>query len=285
MPPGGYTPLFRTRQQEPVSAPPPPPVWPWVTAAIAAVFLLCLVLPASRQFLLDQLGWLPSEKHLVVLPFRVNGGDEIQHAFSEGLREALVTKLKQTETFESNLWVVPTADVGKQPVTNAREARRAFRATLVLNADLNVKSGRVRLEVTLDNAQSGRTLRRRHLQTMSLAQLQDPLEAVVVQVLKLHLSPRDLQLLHAGSSSVPDANTFYVTALGYQQRGRIPRMRPSACSRERSKRIPALLWRTPAWRKDISSSTPPVRIPISSNWLRKAATERCRKTWRWPPFM
>ena len=219
MSPGRYTPSFLPRQNEP-GPPSSHPSWRWIITGMAAGFLLAVVFPGSRHWILDQLGRLPSERHLVVLPFGVTGGDEVQRAFTEGLREAVVMKLKQAESFEPNLWVVPTADVGRQPVTNAREARRAFRATLVLSADLKVMSGRAGLGVTLENAQSGRTLKRRRLETVSLAQLRDPFETAVVQVLKLHISPKDLQLLNADRSSVTDANIFYVTALGYLSRGR-----------------------------------------------------------------
>jgi tetratricopeptide (TPR) repeat protein len=218
--PGRYTPALLPKQNEPGPRTPPHPLWRWIIAGIAAGFLLAFVFSDSRQWILDELGWLPSEKHLVVLPFHVTGSDELQRAFGEGLREAVVMKLRQAESFEPNLWVVPTSDVGRQPVTNAREARRAFRATLVLTADLNVTSGRAGIGVTLENAQSGRTLKRRRLEATGLAQLRDPFETAVVRLLKLRISPSDLQLLNADRSSVPNANMFYVTALGYLSRGR-----------------------------------------------------------------
>src|SRR5437016_1937816 len=100
MSPGRYTPAFLPRKNEPGPPSPSHPLWRWIMPGMAAIFLLAVVFPGSRQWILDQLGWLPSERHLAVLPFRVTGGDEVQRAVSEGLREAVVMKLKQAESFE-----------------------------------------------------------------------------------------------------------------------------------------------------------------------------------------
>src|SRR5690349_7220091 len=85
---------------------------------------------------------------------------------------------------------------------------------------MKVTSSGSGLGLTLENAESGRTLKRSRLEAMRLAELRDPFETAVVQALKLHTSHRDLQLLNAGRSPAPDANMFYVTALGYLARGR-----------------------------------------------------------------
>jgi tetratricopeptide (TPR) repeat protein len=208
---------------------PLPPIWAailryfWrrkvaisVALAAAAVSLAAMAsLRQTRQWAWDNVGFLPSEKHVVVLPLKVTGR-ESERAFSEGLREALVAKLRQAESVEPALWVVPTDDIAREKIADVQGARRAFRATLVLIAYLKVSASHPIVDLTLYNAESGRVLKRRHTETASLAEIHHAFEATAARMLRLS---KKLDELHM-RSPVPDANTFYITGLGYLQRGR-----------------------------------------------------------------
>jgi tetratricopeptide (TPR) repeat protein len=195
--------------------PPKPPVWAAILTAGAVMLAAMAAIHQTQQWALDYSGVLPSEKHVVVLPMKVTGG-ESERAFSEGLREALVAKLRQAESVESALWVVPTDDVSQEKITDVQGARRAFRATLALIAYLKVSASHPVVDLTLYNAQTGRVLKRQHSLAASLPEIQYSLEAAVARMLRLSEKLDELRT----RSPVPDANTFYITGLGYLQRGR-----------------------------------------------------------------
>ena len=163
---------------------------------------------------------IPTEKQLVVLPFRNVGGEAGNQAFCDGLTETLTTKLTQLEQFQGALVVVPSAEVRKESVASPGEARRAFGVTLALTGSVQRIGERVRLTVNLVDATSLRQLRAEtiDLEMGNVSALQDGVVGRVADILELELRAEARRALSAGGTRVAVSYDLYVQGVGYLAR-------------------------------------------------------------------
>jgi serine/threonine protein kinase/tetratricopeptide (TPR) repeat protein/TolB-like protein len=163
---------------------------------------------------------LPTEKHLVVLPFANIGGDPANQPFCDGLMEILTSKLSQLEQFQGALRVVPASEVRREVVTSAREARRVYGVTLVITGSVQRTGNAVRWTANLVDANSLRQIRTITSDTGSgdVSVLQDGVIRQVTDLLELELHPEARRTLTAGDTTVPGAYDFYLQGRGYLQR-------------------------------------------------------------------
>ncbi len=152
----GATPV-RTRRPPSSPGPPARPLTParWrpahraIVIVAAGLALAVAGVPAARHRLRDWLWPAPIVKQLAVLPFHEVGGDRADEAFSAGLGEMVVNKLRQLEAFRGSLRVVSSSDILKEKVESAKEARAAFGATLALTGSIHWDKDRVTVAANL----------------------------------------------------------------------------------------------------------------------------------------
>ena len=159
-------------------------------------------------------------RRIVVLPFANVGGDANGAAFADGMVELLTTKLSQLERFDENLLVVPASEVRRDAVASARDAQRAFGATLAVSGSIQRSAGRVRLTLNLVNAATLEQVGGRVLDgdASDVLGLQDAGMEALAGLLDLELAPAARQVLAAGAPAAPRAYDYYVQGRGYLQR-------------------------------------------------------------------
>jgi tetratricopeptide (TPR) repeat protein len=173
-------------------------------------------------------GWLgqlrgrpePPVRQLAVLPFRSVGGGADGDAFAAGLAEVLNNKLRQLEQFQRTLRVVSGNEVARGGISTAREARRAFGATLALTGTvrwvddlLTVTSELVDTETQLVLSASDVEVERKQAAGLTAVLLRRASE-----MLALELRPETKQAFEEGKAPAPGAYEFYLQGRGYLQR-------------------------------------------------------------------
>src|ERR1019366_8240012 len=133
----------------------------WAAVALAVVLgiLLSFAVPQVRAWLSHvALGdAMPQNKHLAVLPFKVNGTDPSRRAFSDGLAATLSARFASLSGRHS-LEIVAPGEIREQQVTTAQEARRAFGANLVVEGDMSWSGDAVRITYSITNPITQRQL-------------------------------------------------------------------------------------------------------------------------------
>ncbi len=192
-----------------------------VTFAVAALLILALVLLPWRKWTAGS-NLLPAQKRIAVLKFGDIGGDALTAAFRDGLMEVLTSKLTGLEQFRNSLSVIPAADVRKEKIESAGEARRDFGANLVITGSVARSGSVIRLIVNVIDADRLRQLRSREM-TISESDplaMQDGVTQQVADLLDLELHPEEQRRSAEGSTPVPGAYDFYLQGQGYLLAGR-----------------------------------------------------------------
>jgi tetratricopeptide (TPR) repeat protein len=177
--------------------------------------------PALRAWL-GRLRGTPERpvRQLAVLPFRSVGGGADGDAFAAGIGEVLNNKLRQLEQFQHTLRVVSGNEVARGGISTAREARRAFGATLALTGTvrwvddrLTVTSELVDTETQLVLSASDVEMERKQAGALASVLLRHASE-----MLALELRPEAKQAFDDGKAPAPGAYEFYLQGRGYLQR-------------------------------------------------------------------
>ncbi|MGI8991390.1 MAG: protein kinase domain-containing protein [Bryobacteraceae bacterium] len=195
-----------------------------VAAAIAGVVLIPVVIavlfPRIRDTLIQRPGALPSEKHIVVLPFSSLGKSGDEQAFATGLAEILEQKLTLLARSHRDSWVVPESDVYGNSVTTPAEARRLFRVSLAIAGTVKRTGDHTELDLKLLDAGTGKLLRERAVSKSGsdLASLQDEVVGSAAAMLGFDVEGQALSRIAASGTFIPTAYDDYVKANGYIQR-------------------------------------------------------------------
>jgi serine/threonine-protein kinase len=188
-------------------------------AVILGVVLLWSLLPQGWYSSRNRggLGGLPSQKHLVVLPFANVGENPSNKALCDGLVEILTSKLTQLEQPRSSLWVVPASEVRARSITSVEDARKAFGVTLAATGSMQHVGSNVRLTLNLVDASTVRQLRSWVFDepATNLTGLQDGTVVKLAEMLEIELHPETLRVMAAGSTTIPGALEFYLQGRGY----------------------------------------------------------------------
>ncbi|MDQ2901610.1 MAG: tetratricopeptide repeat protein, partial [Acidobacteriota bacterium] len=182
--------------------------------------LVAVLFSPIRGRLFRRSGALPSEKHIVVLPFSSAGKSADEQAFTTGLSEILEQKLTLLARSHRDSWVVPESDVHSNSVTTPAEARRLFRVTLALTGAVNRSGENTELDLKVVDAVTGKSLRESTVSKSGsdLASLQDEAVSSAAAMLGLDVQGSAFSLMATGGTSMPTAYDDYVKANGYLQR-------------------------------------------------------------------
>ncbi len=192
------------------------------TIGIVIVTALLIFAPIGWRAFLDWAGsaGVPTEKHIVVLPFKCIGCDQKETAMSGGLMETLTSKLTQFQPSTGSLWVVASSEVWSNEVQSPSQARRVFGANLVVTGTLQHMGNGFRLTLNLVDPATLRQLRSYVFDEASanLSLLQDGIVEAATSLLNINLEPQSVQLLRAGQTRKSAAYELYLQGRGYLQR-------------------------------------------------------------------
>ncbi len=179
--------------------------------------------PALRDWIARLRGGGAPERpvrQLAVLPFRSVGGGADGDAFAAGIAEVLNNKLRQAEQFQRTLRVVSGNEVARGGISTAREARRAFGATLALTGTVRWVDDR--LTVTSELVDTGTQLvlsaRDVEMERKQAGMLASVLLRRASEMLEIELRPEAVHALDDGRPPEPGAYEYYLQGRGYLQR-------------------------------------------------------------------
>jgi serine/threonine-protein kinase len=193
----------------------------------AALFLLTVGLTLALSSSAALRGWLAQlrpagerpVRQLAVLPFRSLGGGSDGDAFAAGIAEVLNNRLRQLEQFQRTLRVVSGNEVARGGISTAREARRAFGATLALTGTVRWVDDRVTVTSELVDTDTQLVLAARdvEIERKQAGMLAAMLLRRASDMLELELKPESVAL-EQGKLPEPGAYEYYLQARGYLQR-------------------------------------------------------------------
>ena len=164
-------------------------------AAVAAVALLALAIPSTRERLLGtpavQTAAALPQKHVGIMPLRVVGDAATLGPFAAGIEEAISARLFQLRA----VTVAPTAAVERAATkTSLAERARALGATLVVTGSVAGGNDALRVTMALDDADTGRRLWAQEFSgvTGDLMTMQDQIYGRLLSALSLTQTPEEL---------------------------------------------------------------------------------------------
>lgn len=187
------------------------------TAAVVLVAALLMLIPPVGERVRGILFASP-EKHIVVLPFEVAGGDAETVALGDGLMDSLAGKLSNLGAANQALWVVPASEVRSRSVHDPAAALQQFGATLVVKGRFAKQGEMSNLVLTLIDPKKMREIGYVDAvnQAGDLASLED--EAVTRLGRLMNLSIRGNLVEGSGPPVEHSAYQSYLAGLGYFQR-------------------------------------------------------------------
>ncbi|MGZ6124628.1 MAG: tetratricopeptide repeat protein, partial [Myxococcales bacterium] len=159
-------------------------------------------------------------RRLAVLPFHAVGANADGDALAAGLGEILTNRLHQIATLQPSLSVISAADVAKERVGSARDARSAFGATLALTGTIQWAADRIAVAANLvdTSTQTVREARDFEVPRDDIPGVGRLLVQKVAEMLELDAAPE----LQGGPGDAfaasPQAARLYVQGRGYLQR-------------------------------------------------------------------
>jgi eukaryotic-like serine/threonine-protein kinase len=197
--------------------------WPlrimWLAAAMTLIVLISLLLRGS--FMPMPWSALPvnaSSRQLAVLPFETAAQDANSRAFAGGLTETLAAKLGEIAD-RYPLQIVSAAEVRKQNVHDAKQARSLLGATLILEGSLQQSGSTVRIIYNLVDTQSLRQLHSGVItaDNANIFAVQDRVIAEVLKKLDIELARQDRGRMEQHGTTQPEAYDYYLRGRGYLQ--------------------------------------------------------------------
>jgi serine/threonine-protein kinase len=186
----------------------------WVVVAAALLMILLAVLlwnPVRNGISARR---TPAQKHIAVLPFRNIGGDASQESFCDGLTETLTSTLSKHGSFA----VVPPTE--SRNLKSAEQARREFGVNLVVYGSVQRRGDRVRLILSLIDAQSRRQIDAQPVDWPldHLDEIEEGMLNKVSDLLNLVLTGPAPSVWNAKASQLPGAYDAYLRGRGYLYR-------------------------------------------------------------------
>jgi len=132
--------------------PPPPPLFTrrrMIAFSVPLAVIATVIAASSVESWFRRAPSAPKPTRLAVLPFRAVGVNADGEALCAGLAEILTNKLRQIEHLQPSLDVISAADVAKERVGSARDARSAFGATVAVTGSVQWAADRISVGVNL----------------------------------------------------------------------------------------------------------------------------------------
>jgi serine/threonine-protein kinase len=159
---------------------------------------------------------IPSRKNLVVLPFKATDAPAEDRARCDGLTETVTAELGQA----ASLQVASAEFVREHHINDIKAARGRFGANLALSASWQHVGELARINLSLVDTETGRTLRSDTVDAPvgNVFSLQDQVVLHALRMLQVQLSRDKRKDLTTHGTEVLTAYDFYVQGVGYLQR-------------------------------------------------------------------
>ena len=164
------------------------------------------------------LATIPTERHIAVLPIVSNGSAE-NRALADGFTAVIIDKLTWLEKFHDFLWTVPAGQVFENRDKPRRSLQRLWGCNLFIQGDLRLEKDHLRLRLDLQDAVSGRRLKRSELQgnMANLTLFQDGLLAGLLRLIAVPDQPEAGRYVNTGGTSMPGAYVLFLKGRGWVQ--------------------------------------------------------------------
>jgi serine/threonine-protein kinase len=158
-------------------------------------------------------------KRLAVLPFRPIGPTPDREALCAGLTRTLSDRLRRVEILQKSVLVVSPADLIKERVGSADEARSAFGANLALTGTVHWQEHKIFVAASLVDTESKRVVSARDLEIEreEFPSLTSLLLQKVTEMLALETTP-DARRNPDEEPAAPGVYEVYLQGQGYLQR-------------------------------------------------------------------
>ena len=190
------------------------------SAGLVVVLLIFLLVPTLRQSVSNLLSSAvkPGEGGLAILPLNVRADNQADRAFCEGIVESISGKLSLLEQSHRKLWILPSHLVREHNIGSISKAQPFSGVSHVLTCTIQRSSDTVSLLFDLYEAKTASRLnpaldindRIANIGTFQITAIEE-----LAQLLNIELSPRDLQIISAGDTTIPSAYESYIQGLGY----------------------------------------------------------------------
>ncbi len=182
-----------------------------------------IVLAVSGWVWRHRPAYIPEQKYIAVLPFRSTSGTGEDQAFSRGLTETIGTKLTRL-TAAHPLQVAAPAEVERLHVATLDDARKELGVNMVIDGSLQRDGGRMRVNVSLVDADSRKLLRAETVTAAGadLFALEDEVVQTAVSMLELELRANEKQALSEHGTLNKQAFDLYTKGRGYLQESDLP---------------------------------------------------------------
>jgi serine/threonine-protein kinase len=164
------------------------------------------------------MGTIPHDRHLAVLPLHSSAGGDAA-LMADGFTAVITDKLTWMEQFHDSLWTVPLAEVLKHREKSAFAMQRLWGCRLFVSGELYARGNSLRLRLKLDDARTGREMKRVELQGHigNLSLFQDGLLAKLKELLELPVDPRAVKTVNVGGTAMPGAFVLFLKGMGMAQ--------------------------------------------------------------------
>lgn len=198
---------------------------PWKVAVAALLLAAAIGLGwniASNHWFTSsqQAASLDPGKHIAVLPFSYSEMDPPLRAYADGLMDTITSRLSQFEQENTQLLVVPAAEVRGLHVNSPTDALRRFQADYAIEGRVDAQEERVRLTLTVVDTSTMRQLETAVIDEPRdrLLNLQDGAIARLSNALNLRVTGGRGSDPAASLRISPAAYDFYLQGRGYLQR-------------------------------------------------------------------
>jgi tetratricopeptide (TPR) repeat protein/predicted Ser/Thr protein kinase len=164
------------------------------------------------------LGGIPRARHMAMLPINAKGDAEFM-ALGDGFTAVIIDKLTRLEKFHDSLWTVPAGEVFENRAKPLRTLQRLWGCNLFIQGDLHAEKNYLLLRLKLNDAVSGRQLKRIELQgnMANLTLFQDGLLSRLLRLLDLPEGPEAIRYVNAGGTAMPGAYIQFLKGQGWIQ--------------------------------------------------------------------
>lgn len=187
-------------------------------ALLLAVFL-CVAAGIALSLLVGPLRsrlFGPQEKHIAVLPFGTDSKDPAVQSMADGLMERITGKLSNLDAGTRSLWIVPSGEVRRLKIDDAKSARRELGATVAVSGRVVQTGQAIQLTVDVIDANSMRLLGSASLeQSLStLASVDSDAVQRIASILRLGVRSEE----SSDGTTLASGYQSYLEGRGYLQR-------------------------------------------------------------------
>ena len=184
-----------------------------VAGGLLVLLVLALLIPASRQVLLQAVGGASAQTYVAVLPFTsTTPGDQ---ALADGLTQSVTSLIVRLETAEDALWVVPATEIVERGIETAQEAQRFFGVNRVLRGTVQRIGPATEVILNLEDPERSRMIDSASLPGPLDSTFQEQTLNTLAGFLGVGVDDRVREATNVSRPTTSDAYAYYLQGAGY----------------------------------------------------------------------